>query len=86
MFIHQDDYIQTLFVVFTTWKRLLKNEEEEEEEEKHTESSFFDRSYKYNMVSLYSKQYSTWNYRVLHNEGWVSGVGDGGGEGGLRKS
>lgn len=51
MFIHQDDYIQTLFVVFTTWKRLLKNEEEEEEEE-HIESSFFDRSYKNNMVFL----------------------------------
>lgn len=46
-----DDYIQTLFVVFTTWKRLLKNEEEEEEEE-HIESSFFDRSYKNNMVFL----------------------------------
>lgn len=28
MFIHQDDYIQTLFVVFTTWKRQLKKEEE----------------------------------------------------------
>lgn len=58
MFIHQDDYIQTLFVVFTTWKRQLKKNDEEEEE-KHTESSFFDRSYKYNMVFLYSKQYST---------------------------
>lgn len=52
MFIHQDDYIQTLFVVFTTWKRLLKEEEEEEEEEKHNESSFFDRSYMNNMVFL----------------------------------
>lgn len=65
MFIHQDDYIQTLFVVFTTWKRLLKEEEEDvkeeedddEEEEKHNESSFFDRSYKNNMVFLCSKQY-----------------------------
>lgn len=79
MFIHQDDYIQTLFVVFTTWKRQLKKEEEEKHRKVrfstgHTRTTWY--SFVASNIECEITEFCTMRVEF---RGWGMEVGKGGG-------